>query len=277
MRKPKNGSAEGKDRLRALAAAAARAAGANLTTYFADDDQRPVNPDGPAATTPPIKLVSATVGMSGTGSPAAQFTAGSSASAFAPASASLDAAALGGGSPAGPLRFGQPEGAELQAKHAARAARLVTSGDGFLTHMETSRSTSGELPPQLGPPAPPGQPNLEFLPVLPPMHVHSHPVTTGQGPPQAPAPAAYVRPNRDSAQAVVPKIVLSRASSAGAAAGQLPELDRARSGSGGLPGSIGVPPLHPQQRNCPIPQVTISLKRDLSPAAAPGDEEAWAL
>ena len=46
MRKPKNGSVEGKDRLRALAAAAARAAGANLTTYFADDDQRPVNPDG---------------------------------------------------------------------------------------------------------------------------------------------------------------------------------------------------------------------------------------
>lgn len=80
--------------------------------------------------------------------------------------------------------------AELQAKHAARAARLVTSGDGFLTHMETSRSTSGELPPQLGPPAPPGQPNLEFLPVLPPMHVHSHPVTTGQGPPVR---AAHVR------------------------------------------------------------------------------------
>ena len=46
MRKPKNGNVEGKDRLRALAAAAARAAGANLTTYFADDDQRPVNPDG---------------------------------------------------------------------------------------------------------------------------------------------------------------------------------------------------------------------------------------
>ena len=30
----------GKDRLKALAAAAARAAGANLTTYFADDDCR---------------------------------------------------------------------------------------------------------------------------------------------------------------------------------------------------------------------------------------------
>ena len=39
MRKPKN-SNEGKDRLKALAAAAARAAGANLTTYFADDDGR---------------------------------------------------------------------------------------------------------------------------------------------------------------------------------------------------------------------------------------------
>lgn len=73
--------------------------------------------------------------------------------------------------------------AELQAKQAARAARLITSGDGFVTHMETSRSTSGELPPHLGPPGGPGQPNsLEFLPVLPPMHVHSHPVTTGQGP-----------------------------------------------------------------------------------------------
>ena len=39
MRKPKS-SNEGKDRLKALAAAAARAAGANLTTYFADDDGR---------------------------------------------------------------------------------------------------------------------------------------------------------------------------------------------------------------------------------------------
>lgn len=46
MRKPRNGNSEGKDRLRALAAAAARAAGANLTTYFADDDKLPVNPDG---------------------------------------------------------------------------------------------------------------------------------------------------------------------------------------------------------------------------------------
>lgn len=70
----------------------------------------------------------------------------------------------------------------------------MTSGDGFVTHMDTSRSTSGELPPQLvgvGPPAPPGQPNLEFLPVLPPMHVHSHPVTTGQGPPVR---ASHVQP-----------------------------------------------------------------------------------
>jgi hypothetical protein len=39
MRKPKSNN-EGKDRLKALAAAAARAAGANLTTYFADDDGR---------------------------------------------------------------------------------------------------------------------------------------------------------------------------------------------------------------------------------------------
>lgn len=44
MRKPKNGS-EGKDRLRALAAAAAKAASSNIATYFADDD-KPVNFDG---------------------------------------------------------------------------------------------------------------------------------------------------------------------------------------------------------------------------------------
>lgn len=44
MRKPKNGS-EGKDRLRALAAAAAKAASSNIATYFADDD-KPVNSDG---------------------------------------------------------------------------------------------------------------------------------------------------------------------------------------------------------------------------------------
>ena len=40
-RKSSDGSKDrGKDRLKALAAAAARAAGANLTTYFADDDSR---------------------------------------------------------------------------------------------------------------------------------------------------------------------------------------------------------------------------------------------
>lgn len=44
MRKPKNGS-EGRDRLRALAAAAAKAASSNIATYFADDD-KPVSPDG---------------------------------------------------------------------------------------------------------------------------------------------------------------------------------------------------------------------------------------
>ena len=40
MRKARSG--EGKDRLRALAAAAARAAGANLTTYVAEDDRMPL-------------------------------------------------------------------------------------------------------------------------------------------------------------------------------------------------------------------------------------------
>lgn len=73
----------------------------------------------------------------------------------------------------------------------------------------------------------------------------------------SPAPTAYVRTNRDGGQGVVPKIVLARASSAGAAGqpGGLPDLDRARSGSGGLPGSVSVAPLHPQTRNSPIPQV----------------------
>ena len=56
-------------------------------------------------------------------------------------------------------------------------ARLITSGDGTLLQCEPS--TSGELPPHIGPPG--RQNSLEFLPVLPPMHVHSHPVTTGHG------------------------------------------------------------------------------------------------
>ena len=59
----------------------------------------------------------------------------------------------------------------------ARMARLITSGDGTLLQCEPS--TSGELPPHIGPPG--RQNSLEFLPVLPPMHVHSHPVTTGHG------------------------------------------------------------------------------------------------
>lgn len=46
MRKPRSSGSEGKDRLKALAAAAARAAGANMTTYFADDDRQPVKSDG---------------------------------------------------------------------------------------------------------------------------------------------------------------------------------------------------------------------------------------
>ncbi len=59
----------------------------------------------------------------------------------------------------------------------ARMARLITSGDGTLIQAEPS--TSGELPPHIGPIN--RQNSLEFLPVLPPMHVHSHPVTTGHG------------------------------------------------------------------------------------------------
>lgn len=59
----------------------------------------------------------------------------------------------------------------------ARMARLITSGDGTLLAAEPS--TSGELPAHIGPPG--RQNSLEFLPVLPPMHVHSHPVTTGHG------------------------------------------------------------------------------------------------
>lgn len=59
----------------------------------------------------------------------------------------------------------------------ARMARLITSGDGTLIQAEPS--TSGELPAHIGPPN--RQNSLEFLPVLPPMHIHSHPVTTGHG------------------------------------------------------------------------------------------------
>lgn len=77
------------------------------------------------------------------------------------------------------VRLVKSEEAEIAAKQAARAARLITSGDGSIVHIEPSRSTSGELPQHLGPPG--RQNSLEFIP-LPPMHVHSHPVTTGQGP-----------------------------------------------------------------------------------------------
>jgi hypothetical protein len=88
-----------------------------------------------------------------------------------------------------PLRLLKSEDAERMAKQAARAARLITSGDG--TILQSEHSTSGELPGASSAgsgPAPAGGPitaaraaSLEFLPVLPPMHVHSHPVTTGQG------------------------------------------------------------------------------------------------
>ena len=67
--------------------------------------------------------------------------------------------------------------AHLHAVQSARMARLITSGDGTLIQAEPS--TSGELPPHIGPPG--RQNSLEFLPVLPPMHIHSHPVTTGHG------------------------------------------------------------------------------------------------
>ncbi|CAL8465519.1 g5055 [Coccomyxa elongata] len=276
MRKPKNGS-EGKDRLRALAAAAAKAASSNIATYFADDD-KPVNPDGSPIGMPPIKLVPAAVGMTGMSPSAGPVPSDTSllpASAPAVTATGSEPAQLGGPSLIDPLMYGKPEEIEQQAKQAARAARLITSGDGFGTHMEPSRSTSGELPPQLGPPGPPGQANLEFLPVLPPMHVHSHPVTTGQGQPQVqtPPPAAYARSRGEAAAAVVPKIVLARSSSAGApGSASSMDLDRARSGSGGLPSHISVGP----HQHSPIPQVTISLKRDISPAANHAEERAAA-
>jgi hypothetical protein len=82
-----------------------------------------------------------------------------------------------------PVRLVKPEEADLAAKQAARMARLITSGDGTSLHLEPTRSTSGELPSHLVGGTPGRQNSLEFLPVLPPMHVHSHPVTTGQGPP----------------------------------------------------------------------------------------------
>ena len=59
----------------------------------------------------------------------------------------------------------------------ARMARRLPSCVGSL--LQCVPSTSGELPPPIGPPG--RQNSLEFLPVLPPMHVHSHPVTTGHG------------------------------------------------------------------------------------------------
>ncbi|BDA49954.1 hypothetical protein COCOBI_15-0820 [Coccomyxa sp. Obi] len=278
MRKPKNGS-EGRDRLRALAAAAAKAASSNIATYFADDD-KPISPDGSPAGMPPIKLVPAAVVMTGMNPSAGSIPSNTSmvpASAPTAAVTGSEPTQMGGPSLIDPLMYGKPEEIEQQAKQAARAARLITSGDGFGTHMEASRSTSGELPPQLGPPGPPGQANLEFLPVLPPMHVHSHPVTTGQGQPQVqtPPPAAYARSRGEAAQTVVPKIVLVRSSSSGTpGSASSMDLDRARSGSGNLPGHISVGPHHSQ--HSPIPQVTISLKRDVSPATNPAEERAAA-
>ena len=110
-------------------------------------------------------------------------------------------ASAGSGEGAGavlPLRLLKPEDAERVAKQAARAARLITSGDS--SGLLSEHSTSGELPPQAG--GAQLQPamataasmgraaSVEFLPVLPPMHVHSHPVTTGQGPTASASPPA---------------------------------------------------------------------------------------
>ena len=89
-------------------------------------------------------------------------------------------------------RFHLMTSAPLQS---ARMARLITSGDGTLIQAELS--TSGELPPHIGPLN--RQNSLEFLPVLPPMHVHSHPVTTGHG-----QFVSFLFPGRSSPQMTSP-------------------------------------------------------------------------